>query len=281
MLIGLLQEEEGVAAQVLMHLNLKCAKLRDELLKTRIAQMKTVERAVRPVRAGTLCKRKMREELLAHFAAIYDQEQARHNDSAAALAAAARRFGEPADLAMELQSALPAHERLNHFIERWLMYRAPESAARFSLRMAAHTFLLLSVILSLVTFGVFLGYGWVEGVRTTVRVFAAIILLTPPVQFAMWLAYIKMRDSMWGAFGSQKSLARVFVLDWLIGVLAATYLLSLPTILQLDTSAATAALPLSGIVGLFTALLSLLLARLSGPGEIRDTHWALLDIESA
>jgi hypothetical protein len=52
-------------------------------------------------------------------------------------------------------------------------------------------------------------------------------------------------------------------------------------ILRLDIGTAVAALPLCGIVGLTTALLSLLLARLSGPGEICDTHWALLDIEAA
>jgi ATP-dependent Clp protease ATP-binding subunit ClpC len=281
LLIGLLHEKEGMAAQVLMNLDLKLAELRDELLKTRLAQMKIVERAVRPVRAGTLCKRKIREELLAHLAAIYDQEQARLHDPATALTAAARRFGEPAELATELESALPAHERLSHFAERWVQYRAPESAAHFSLRMAVHTFALLAVILSFVALGLFLGYGWTEGVQTTVRVFAAIVLLTPPTQYVAWLAYIKMRDALWGAFGSRKSLGRVLVLDALIGTLAATFLFSVAAILRLDIGTAVVALPLCGIVGLTTALLSLLLARLSGPGEICDTHWALLDIEAA
>jgi ATP-dependent Clp protease ATP-binding subunit ClpC len=243
--------------------------------------MKIVERAVRPVRAGTLRKRKMREELLAHLSAIYDQENDRLHDPAAALDAAVQRFGAPDDLAAELQNSLPAYERFNHFLERWLLYRAPESAAQFSWRMATYTFWLLVVILSLVTFGVFLGYGWVEGVETMVRVFAAIVLLWPPVQFAVWLAYIKMRDAMWGAFGSRKSLGRVSALDVLIGLLAAFFLFGVAAVTRWDTTAASTALPMCGVVGIFAALAFLALARLSGPSEIRDTHWALLDIETA
>jgi ATP-dependent Clp protease ATP-binding subunit ClpC len=281
LLLGLLQEENGVAAQVLLSLKLNPTKLRNELLKPRLAQMKIVERAVRPVRAGTLRKRKMREELLAHLSAIYDQENDRLHDPTAALDAALQRFGAPAELAAELQNALPAYERFNHFVERWLLYRAPESAAHFSWRMATYTFWLLVVILSLVAFGVFLGYGWVEGVETTVRVFAAIVLLWPPVQFAAWLVYIKMRDAMWGAFGSRKSLGRVLALDLLIGLLAAFFLFGVATVTRWDITATSTALPMCGIVGILAALAFLALARLSGPSEICDTHWALLDIETA
>ena len=40
-----------------------------------LIQLKTlVERAVRPVRAGTSCKRRMREELLAHVSGVFEEE---------------------------------------------------------------------------------------------------------------------------------------------------------------------------------------------------------------
>ena len=247
----------------------------------RLMQMKIVERAVRPVRAGTPCKRKMREELLAHLAAIYDQEQARLHDPAAALEAAAQRFGKPADLSAELELALPAHERINHFVERFVGYRAPESAARFSLRMAIHTFVLLAVILGLVTIGVFLGFGWIESVQSMARVFAAIVLLTPPAQFIVWLSYIKMRDALWGAFGSRRSYARVLVYDVLIACVGAVYMIAVRAVARWDFDVAMNAVGSWGIVPLTCALACIVIAYLSGPTEIRDTHWALLDLETA
>ena len=39
-----------------------------------------VERAVRPVRASTARKRKMREELLAHVVGVFEEEGARLGD---------------------------------------------------------------------------------------------------------------------------------------------------------------------------------------------------------
>ena len=72
--------------------------------------MKIVERIVRPVRASTPRKRKMREELLAHLSAIYDQELAKLGKPASALEAASRRLGDPAELARELEDALPCYK---------------------------------------------------------------------------------------------------------------------------------------------------------------------------
>jgi hypothetical protein len=44
-----------------------------------------VERAVRPVRASTSCKKKMREELLAHVSTVYEEEAGKLGDDRAAL----------------------------------------------------------------------------------------------------------------------------------------------------------------------------------------------------
>src|SRR5262249_59473224 len=52
-----------------------------------------VERAVRPVRATTSRKRKMREELLAHVTAVFEEEATLHEESVA-LARMAVRFGD-------------------------------------------------------------------------------------------------------------------------------------------------------------------------------------------
>src|SRR5688572_6612171 len=127
LLVGLIHESEGVAGQLMRGLGLDLAQVRRESLKLRLAQMRIVESAVRPVRVGTKCKRKMREELLAHLSHIFEEELSRLGDPQTALAEAARRFGDPAQLAAELQRALPASERRNYHVERWFGWRAPES----------------------------------------------------------------------------------------------------------------------------------------------------------
>jgi ATP-dependent Clp protease ATP-binding subunit ClpC len=281
LLLGLMREPDGVAGHVLVNLGLHPADLRAEALRIRISLMKIVERAVRPVRASVVRKRKMREELFAHLTAIYEQELAQLGDPAAALATAERRFGESADLACELDRALPYYERTSQFVERYVLYRAPETATRYSLRLAGHTLVMLLVTLGLVFGGVWLRYGWTADVQTLLRVFAAIVLLTPPAQFAVGLAYIKMRDALWGAFGNRKSLGRALALAILIAVVAELYLMGVAGVARLDLAAAIDAARLGGMIAVISAAAFAVLAYLSGPTEIRDTQWALLDIEAA
>lgn len=70
-----------------------------------------VERAVRPVQATTHRKLKMREELLAHVTAVFEEEQARLGEELLALERTAQRFGNPAELTGQLQQSVPASDR--------------------------------------------------------------------------------------------------------------------------------------------------------------------------
>lgn len=70
-----------------------------------------VERIVRPVRASHPRKLLMREELLGHLTAVFEEECARQEDEPAAVAGAVARLGEPAALSQELQRSLPWYER--------------------------------------------------------------------------------------------------------------------------------------------------------------------------
>ena len=79
-----------------------------------------VERAVRPVRALDGRKDAMREELLAHLTAIYREELEATGDEAAAVEAAMRRFGQPAELTGELEASVPRMERVLSRPIRWL-----------------------------------------------------------------------------------------------------------------------------------------------------------------
>src|SRR6266705_2070979 len=71
-----------------------------------------VERAVRPVRASTFCKRKMREELLAHVRGVFEDEFAAVGEDHAALERTALRFGNPAEVTGQLQESVPASDSI-------------------------------------------------------------------------------------------------------------------------------------------------------------------------
>jgi hypothetical protein len=92
--------------------------------------MKVVERAVRPVRATRQRKLRMRQELLAHVSAIYEEERSRLGDDDAAFEEACRRFGDPGELSQELDRSVGfwgrwnwREERIVDGFDRWNGYR--------------------------------------------------------------------------------------------------------------------------------------------------------------
>jgi hypothetical protein len=95
-----------------------------------------VERAVRPVRASEARKRAMREELLSHVTAVFEEEAARPGGDEAALARTAERFGNPAALAAQLEASAPWFDP----VERWvdsLWFSAGESTLLRAARLTA------------------------------------------------------------------------------------------------------------------------------------------------
>jgi hypothetical protein len=66
---------------------------------------------VRPVQAGNSRKQQMREELLGHVSAVFEEEAARRGDERLALKRTQERFGNPAGLRDQLQGSVPAFER--------------------------------------------------------------------------------------------------------------------------------------------------------------------------
>jgi hypothetical protein len=105
-----------------------------------------VERAVRPVRATMVRKRRMREELLAHLSAIFEEEAARLGDERAALERAAERFGDPAELTAELQQSVPRWDRFRAVLGKALDLAPGESLLRLAWRFAVITAVLSAVI---------------------------------------------------------------------------------------------------------------------------------------
>jgi ATP-dependent Clp protease ATP-binding subunit ClpC len=105
-----------------------------------------VERAVRPVRASIFRKRKMREELLAHVTAVFEEEVGRLGDERIALERAEQRFGNPAELTGQLQASIPANDLCYRSLD-WLLGQPGESALRRAGRLALVMFLVCAATL--------------------------------------------------------------------------------------------------------------------------------------
>jgi hypothetical protein len=103
---------------------------------TTLLQLKIlVERAVRFVRASQTRKHRMREELLGHISAVFDEELARFGTETAALERTAARFGSPNALTTDLQASVPRNDVL---LSRWerLLFRPGEAAFRRASRLS-------------------------------------------------------------------------------------------------------------------------------------------------
>jgi hypothetical protein len=104
-----------------------------------------VEGAVRPVRASTCRKRRMREELLAHVSAAFEEE-AKLSDERTALERTGQRFGNPNELAGQLQESVPASDGIHCLLDK-LWFRPGEPKGRRLLRYGTLYSLILMVVL--------------------------------------------------------------------------------------------------------------------------------------
>jgi hypothetical protein len=91
-------------------------------------------------------KLKMREELLAHISAVFEEEAARLDDEQAALERTAQRFGNPAELTDQLQMSVPGSDFLQRLLEGMAL-RTDESMLRRAVRFAVVTFFVCSLYL--------------------------------------------------------------------------------------------------------------------------------------
>jgi hypothetical protein len=88
----------------------------------------------------------MREELLAHITAVFDEEAASLNDEQAALQRTAQRLGNPAELTGQLQASVHTNDFLQRFLEG-IALRTDESMLRRAVRFAVIMFFVSTVYL--------------------------------------------------------------------------------------------------------------------------------------
>jgi hypothetical protein len=244
----------------------------------KLAQMKIVERVVRPIQANIVRKRRVRDEMFAHLSAIYDEELIHSGDPTKAVNAAADRFGDPTELTAELQATVPWREQFEYQVETWFGWHPPETALSWMSRVAIQLGVLMLLVCILVTCIAMREFGWSYSLWLTVRPIAAAALVLPICVFSYGVCYYKIRDRLFGVFGLQKS--------WTSVVLWAA-LLNFTTV---AAGAAFLAISYGGldplrvaiypivVFGLIWTGSAIVIAPIFGPQEIRDTTWALLDL---
>ncbi len=223
-------------------------------------------------------KRRMRDELLAHLSAIYDEELARHNDPLAAVAAAGERFGSPAELTAELQATVPYLERLEAAPNPWFGWRAPETVVRWMTRLAVQMGLVMLAMWVIAGIFVLREFGWTINALLALRpIFAGIIVL--PISVALsGICYFKIRDHLYGAFGSRKSWKQAIAWAGLLATVTVGSGFIFLAVSYGSLSSADAAFYPCIAAGLFWAVSAVVFAKIMGLPEIRDTVWALLDL---
>ena len=244
-----------------------------------IALMKHVERIVRPVKASVRRKRKMREELLAHLSAIFYEELARSGDPTAAVNTATERFGDPAELTAELQATAPRLERFEYQLESWLGWHPPETALRWMSRAALQLGAFMTALCALVAIVAMREFSWSYSLWLTVRPLTAAALVLPVTLFSYGVCYYKIRDHLLGVFGSQKSWSKVVYWAGLLNFTTVASGFTFFTISYGRLAVAAAAFYPIVVFGVIWAAGAIVIARAMGPQEIRDTSWALLDLD--
>jgi hypothetical protein len=250
------------------------------------AFMTLVERAVRPVAAGPRRKLRMREELLAHLEGVYADELARGADSAAAAAEAVRRFGDPAALTAELQQSVSFRDRLDARLHHLFGWHPGRSTASYAVRTAGLMAALVVAWFALALVATQLrrpADPTVPSASQLVWLFGSLLAFAPPAVFVLTALAVRVRASLFGAFGAARSWRRVVALAVVSGLVvpaagAGFYLAGVPDAAEI----LFALTPLSvggAVVGyLLVPMLIIWLALKSGPTAIRQAEWAALDI---
>jgi ATP-dependent Clp protease ATP-binding subunit ClpC len=292
LIIGLFREEEGFAAMALSNLGLKRGDLSRRALRVRLEQMKLVEKVVRGVRVGIARKRKMREELLAHLESIYAEEHHSPKASDQALAEAARRFGDPQELAREFDQSASFLERASYHLEQRFGWRAPETGTRWMARLALQMAVLILIgiapfaiiLVAIVAHALEMPAGSWKVASMALAPAVALLLVAPADVFLLGSLYFKIRDALHGAFGARKSRSKVFVYTMLYALVVFVSGVSFNSTIQLmsfDPAEVARTAGASAALALLASLYVVGYARAIGPKELRDTFWALLKLEEA
>jgi hypothetical protein len=173
-----------------------------------LTQLKiVVERAVRPVRASTSRKRKMREELLGHVSGVFEEEFAKLRDERLALERTAQRFGQSGELTEQLQATVPASD----VIDRLFAGQPGESTLRAATRLAAWNLALGVIVFIAATF--LSGFGTVWP-REAILFTVFSILFLPVFMFLLTFATELIRQAWYEPARRSRLRAALLTFGW-------------------------------------------------------------------
>ena len=150
-----------------------------------------VEEILQPLYARLRRKSNMREELLAHLAGIYEDELEHSRCAGDALTSTLRRFGDSGPLTNDLQSSVPALERLISMI-----YNKEQGMKRFwlTLLLAGIAFLAIGMSLVLPALAKYKLQGHLEGAPIAFLVLGVVIMVLG-AQVSCWGIARKIRQT--------------------------------------------------------------------------------------
>ncbi len=235
-----------------------------------------VERIVRPIQAMDERKDRMREELLAHLIASFEERRKTQADESLARKEAIASMGDPAQLRSELQAAISLGHRAKARFERLFNWHAPEPAWKYTLRVGLFTGSSILLLLPLMILPV----AWQGNVSVleVLRLLAPLAALIGLNAFALGYFYFKMRDSLLGAFGTRRSWARaacyVVASSLVVEASLLFYLWSVTGEIGSDPALFAG----RSLICLVLPVVGVLVAWRRGPQEIRHAEWECLEI---
>jgi len=245
-----------------------------EIPSTRLKVL--VERAVRPVRASASVKRRMREELLAHVTAVFEEEAARQPDAGAALARTAERFGRPAELTAQLQGSVPALDAVRRVVDGFTDGVSPRPGETTFRRVVRYV-VGVEAFAAILVFAIALLLWWQQGDLPASAAWYALAILLVTGVYGLTLGLVET--------SLRRALAARTWTSWLrlALVIAGSGLVSVPLGLAIYGANLDKALWLS----VFTVILPAVLAWAmvwgmicGGPSPTRDDQdWASLRVE--
>jgi hypothetical protein len=238
--------------------------------------MVIVERTVRPVGATVARKRQMREELLAHVTAIYEEETEKSSDDGIALERTRQRFGDPRELSTELERSVPAWNRLRGFLQApWARLTLGVPTLNLAATIAVLTVILYSIVVLLMVLVMLAARNFLD---------IAIILHVMPVtaavgavfSFLLVLFGSKISRALYGNQSERRVRSAIY---WCLASLAILPMLVISLYRGFGLAVPNSPLVLAFAIAPATPVLLILMARVTVDEHRRDEKWAHLVIE--
>lgn len=240
--------------------------------------LRLVETVVRPIRARHSRKRRMRDELLGHLSAIYEEELQRLGDEKLAMAQVRSRFGEPAAVSREICKSLSWREPIHYVLEQQGWRKPRESILHF---VCKHVLFCTAVWVGLMGLGLIRlmmpPAGTPGEFRVLVKLFVVMGIVSTIFSSAFVIVLTQLSEALHGS-ESCRSWRRVAVWGGLAILLVPGLMGLLWGVLLSDYTLPVSAIVASFVASPLTLGLALLTSRQVQAERSYEEEWASLEI---